>query len=106
MKQNANNTGISMYTPVNHIITTNGEHITATGMTINPIDCDEPCNATVTVIWKNIGNGPGKFRPGIKVNEDRIRLDEMTLAKNQTTTQIFNLTNIMEGTYTICPDPN
>ncbi len=90
----------------NHIITANGAHVTAIDMIIDPTDCDEPCDATVTVTWKNIGNGPGKFRPGIKVNGDRIRLDEITLAKNQTTTKIFNLTDIMEGTYTICPDPN
>ncbi len=93
-------------TPTNRINAANGAHITAIGMTIIPNDCDEHCNSTITVTWKNMGNGPGKFRPGIRINDDRIRYELITLAKNQTTTQIFNLTDLMEGIYTICPDPN
>ena len=87
--------------------TLNGEKITATNMVLSTIDCNEPCNAIVTVTWKNIGNGKGKFNPAIKVNGNNIQLStEITLDKNQTTTQIFHLTNLMEGTYTICPNPN
>lgn len=90
-----------------HITSMNGARITATHMTIEPTDCDESCNATVTVTWKNIGNGPGKFKPAIKIDDTRIRLDEeINLAKGQTTTQIFNITNLMEGIYTVCPIPN
>ena len=82
------------------------EHIIATNIIINPTDCDEPCDSIVTVTWKNIGKRQ-KFRPAIKVNGTIIELDiEIILNKNQTTTQTFNLTNIMEGTYIICPYPN
>lgn len=105
---------MSKTTPIfmsdDHISIMNGDdngHITATNMTINPTNCDEPCNSIVTVTWENIGKKPGKFRPAIKVNETKIELGtEITLNKNRTTTQTFNLTNLMEGTYTICPYPN
>lgn len=87
--------------------TLNGEKIAAMDMIINPTDCDEPCNATVTVTWKNTGSGIAKFNPAITVNENKIKLGtEITLHKNETTTQTFNLTNLMEGTYSICPYPN
>jgi hypothetical protein len=93
-----------------HIIALNGddeENITATDMIINPLDCDEPCNSVVTVTWKNIGKKSATFRPAIKVNGIKIELvTEITLTKNHTTIQTFNLTNLMEGTYTICPYPN
>lgn len=82
-------------------------HITATNMTIDPIDCDEPCSSTVSVTWTNTGKKEEDFRPAIKVNGTKIELEiEITLNKNQSTTQIFNLTDLMEGTYTICPYPN
>lgn len=101
---------IPISTSLLHIITINGddeEHITAVDMIINPLDCDEPCNSVIIVTWENIGKKPGKFRPAIKVNETKIELGtEITLTKNHTTTQTFNLTNLMEGTYTICPYPN
>ncbi len=93
-----------------HIIAINGddeEHITATNMIIKPLDCDEPCNSVVIVTWENTGQKPETFRPAIKVNGTKIELGtEITLIKNHTTTQSFNLTNLMEGTYTICPYPN
>lgn len=92
------------------IIAMNGddeEHIAATNMTINPVDCNEPCNSVVIVTWENIGKKPGTFVPAITVNGTKIELGtEIRLTKNQTTTQTFNLTNLMEGTYTICPYPN
>jgi hypothetical protein len=84
----------------------NGEKITAIDMFLSTTDCDEPCNAITTVTWKNIGNGPGKFRPGITINGTRVRLEETTLNKNQTITKTFNLNGLMEGIYRICPDPN
>ena len=99
-----------IFMPDDHISIMNGDddegRITATSIIINPTDCDEPCNATVTIIWKNMGKRQ-KFRPAIEVNGTKIELDiEITLNKNQTTTKAFSLTNIMEGTYTICPYPN
>ena len=95
--------------PISQVIyiqAANGEHITATNMTIIPTDCDEPCNTIVTVTWMNSGQGSGKFKPAIKVNGIKNELEEITLRRNQTITKTFNLTNLMEGTYTICPYPN
>jgi|SRR3990167_9688407 len=89
------------------IFNLNGAKVTAIYMNINPMDCDEPCDATVTVTWKNIGNSPTKFRPAITINGIKRYLGiEITLNKNQTTTQTFNLSSLMEGTYIICPYPN
>ena len=93
-------------TQATYIQAANGENITATNMTISPTDCDEPCNAIVTVTWVNSGQGSGKFKPAIKVNGIIKQLEEINLRKNQTITMTFNLTNLMEGTYTICPYPN
>ena len=85
----------------------NGTKIVATSMTLSTIDCDEPCNPTVTVIWKNTGNTT-KFKPAITVNGNKIeKSTEITLSRNQFTSPIiFNLTNLMEGIYKICPYPN
>lgn len=85
----------------------NGTNIAATSMTLSTIDCDEPCNPTVTVIWTNTGKRE-KFRPAITVNGNKIELGtEITLDKNHSTMPVeFNLTNLMEGTYEICPYPN
>lgn len=92
------------------IETINGDDdhsITATNMVITPIDCDERCNATVTVTWTNTGKEKTKFMPTIKINGTKMELGRyITLRENQTTTQTFNLTNLMEGTYEICPYPN
>lgn len=78
--------------------------IVATSMTLSTTDCDEPCSPTVTVIWTNTGNKQ-KFRPAITVNGNKIESGtEITLDKNRSTSPIiFNLTNLMEGTYKICP---
>jgi len=105
---------MSKITPIfilgDHTSVMNGDdekYITATNMTINPTDCDEPCNSVVTITWKNIGQKKEKFRPAIKVNGKKIELGiEITLKKNQITEKTFSLTNLMEGTYTICPYPN
>lgn len=97
---------VPISTLATYIQTANGEPITATNMTISPTDCDEPCNAIVTVTWMNSGQGSGKFKPAIKVNGIKNELEEITLRRNQTITKTFNLTNLMEGTYTICPFPN
>ena len=83
------------------------ETITATNMTLSTTDCDEPCNTIVTVTWINTGNSTVKFNPAITVNGNKIMLrTEIMLHKNDTTTQTFNLTNLMEGTYNVCPYPN
>ena len=99
-------TKISEIAHATYIQVANVEHIIAIDMTIDPTDCDEPCNAIVTVTWKNSGQGSGKFKPAIKVNGIKNELEEITLRRNQTITKTFNLINLMEGTYTICPYPN
>jgi hypothetical protein len=85
----------------------NGTKIVATSMTLNTTDCDELCDPTITVIWQNTGKR-NTFRPAIKVNGNKIEKGiEVTLNKNEYTSPItFNLTNLVEGTYEICPDPN
>ncbi len=84
----------------------NGTKIRATSLVLSTTDCDEPCSITVTVIWKNTGNS-GSFKPAITVNGIKTeKTYYITLGKNKTTTQIFNLTDLMEGTYTVCPYPN
>lgn len=78
MKQNDENFRNSIYST--YIQTANEENITATNMTINPTDCNEPCNATVTVTWKNNG-GSEEFKPAIKVNGIKKELEQITLKK-------------------------
>jgi hypothetical protein len=85
----------------------NGKEIVAINMVIYPIDCDEPCNATVTITWKNTSNKRIEFRPTIDVNGQKISpYGEMSIAKYQTITKTFDITGLMEGIYTVCPDPN
>ena len=91
---------------IDKIISINSIDITAIGMTISATDCDEPCNATITVTWQNTYHAPKKFRPGITVNGVLTRLSEIRLDTNEIVTKTFNLTNLMEGTYNICPNPN
>lgn len=82
-------------------------NITAIDMTIDPTDCDEPCDAIVTITWQNIGGRPITFEPAIIVNDTRTGLgEEITLSRDETTSQTFNLTDLLEDVYTICPDPN
>lgn len=81
-------------------------HIVADSMTIDPTDCEEPCNATVTITWKNIGGRTETITPAIVVNGVRTpAAAPITLAKNETTIVVFNITGLTEGDYTICPDP-
>lgn len=89
------------------MFTLNGTGIKVTSMTLSTTDCDEPCNPTVTVIWANTGKRE-TFRPAIIINGNKIELGtEITLNKNESTSPlIFHLTNLMEGTYIICPYPN
>jgi hypothetical protein len=83
-------------------------NIVATDMTMSKNDCEEPCDVTVTITWQNIGSKPGTITPGIIVNDVTTNGTPITLAKDETVTQTFNLTNLPEiaGDYTICPYPN
>lgn len=83
-------------------------HIVATNMILGTNDCDEPCTTTVTITWTNTGSRTGTITPGIVVNGVTTSGTPITLAKDETATQIFNLTNLPEivGDYNICPYPN
>lgn len=93
--------------PNSYIVTMNGEGITATNMDVSPLDCDEECDVTITVTWENKSNRRRKFIPAIIVDGNKISLGtEIYLNKNDIITRTYNLTNLTEGTYNICPDPN
>lgn len=82
-------------------------HITAMTMTIDPTDCDEPCDTTVTIIWKNTGGRTQTITPGIKVDGiTTTAAAPITLAKDETATVVFHVTGLMEGPHSVCPDPN
>lgn len=84
-----------------------GTGITASSMTLSTNDCDEPCDVTITVIWTNTGKRE-TFRPAITVNGNNIELGtQITLNKGASTQPIiFNLVNLTENTYEVCPNPN
>ncbi len=82
-------------------------HITADSMIIDPTDCDEQCDATVTITWKNIGGRTQTITPAIVVDGVRTpAIAPITLVKNQTATVEFHVTGLMEGDHSVCPDPN
>lgn len=81
-------------------------HIVATNMVMSTNDCDEPCDATVTITWANTGSRTGTITPGIVVNGVTTLGAPITLAKDQTATQTFTLSGYVEGDYDICPSPN
>lgn len=83
-------------------------NITATSITIDPTDCDELCDSTVTIIWTNIGGRTATITPGIKVDNGTTQpaAGPITLAHNQSATVVFTVTGLLEGTHTICPVPN
>ncbi len=82
-------------------------HITATSMVITPgSPCAEPCDATVTITWTNTGRS-GTFEPAIIVDSVRTGSGKtITVPRNGTYNEVFNLTALAEADYNICPDPN
>lgn len=75
-------------------------------MIIDPTDCEEPCNATVTITWTNIGGRTETITPAIIVDGVTTpAAAPITLAKNGTATVVFNIAGLLEGDHTICPDP-
>lgn len=81
-------------------------NIVATNMVLSTIDCDEPCNATVTITWTNIGSRQGTVVPGVVVNGATTLGTSITLNKDETATQTFALNGLTEADYDICPYPN
>lgn len=82
-------------------------NITATGMTIDPTDCDEPCNSTVSITWTNNGGRAQTITPAIIVDGIRTPATApITLAPGNTATVAFSVTGLTEGNHSVCPDPN
>lgn len=82
-------------------------NITATDMTIIPADCDEPCNATVTITWTNTGGRTATITPAIVVDGVTTSAPApITLAHGESTAVAFNVTGLMEGNHSVCPSPN
>ena len=82
-------------------------NITATNMILDKNYCEPSCNVIVTITWENTGGKKGTFEPAIIVNGIRTGLGStIDLNKKETTIQTFNLTGLVEGSYTVCPDPN
>lgn len=81
-------------------------NITAIYMTISTTDCDEPCESTIAVTWANVGGRTATIIPAITIDGVRTVGTSITLAKNESATQSFIVTGLMEGEYTVCPDPN
>ena len=82
-------------------------HITADSMTIDPTDCNELCDSTVTITWKNNGGRTATITPAIIVDGVRTpAAAPITLGHNETATVTFHLTGLMEGDHSVCPDPN
>ena len=81
--------------------------ITATNIDTNMSQCLEPCTIIVTVAWINNGNAIGMFEPAIIINDTRTGSGtNISLDIGSTYTGIFTISDLMKGTYTICPDPN
>lgn len=81
-------------------------NITATDISYSTTDCDEPCNATVTITWTNTGGRTATITPAIIVDGIRTEGALITLAKNESATQMFNVIGLIEGDHSVCPDPN
>lgn len=82
-------------------------HIEATNMTIDPMDCDEPCGATVTITWTNNGGVTQTITPAIIVDTVSTPATEsITLGPGESAIVEFDVTGLMEGDHSVCPDPN
>ena len=82
-------------------------NITATTITPSVTSCQELCSLTVDVTWTNNGTVSGLFTPGIQVGiEPPSMLAEETLDVGMSITHTFNITGLVQGSYTICPIPN
>lgn len=70
-------------------------------------ECQEPCSVSVKFTWKNTGGVGGRFEPAIVVNGTRTGSGtQQNISPGQEYTEIFDLIDLINGTYTICPDPN
>jgi hypothetical protein len=91
---------VPMYTVTN---------ITAQTMTVTPLSCVAPCNVTVTVTWKNVGETAGSFVPNLTIDGVAVTpapFPSENVNAGATTTHSFSVTNLSAANHSICPTPN
>jgi hypothetical protein len=82
-------------------------NITAINKSLTTNDCDEPCSVDASFTWQNTGGRAGTFEPAIVVNGIRTGSGlSINMPPNQTYLYTFTLSGLLEGNYTVCPDPN
>lgn len=88
-------------------ITVVATKIISTDLTINLIDCTEPCSSIVIVTWQNIGDIEDTFSPTILVdNIVHTVLPSEQLAAGDIVSRTFTISGIEKGSHTICPSPS
>lgn len=88
-------------------ITVVAAKIISTDLTINLIDCTEPCSTNVIVTWQNIGDTEETFSPTIIVdNIIHTVLPPEQLAPHDIISRAFIVSNLEKGSHTICPSPS
>lgn len=88
-------------------ITVVAPKIISTDLTINLIDCIEPCSINVIVTWQNTGDTYDTFIPAIIVGDkDPIILPSEQLAVGEIVSRSFIVSGLEKGSYTICPSPS
>lgn len=84
-----------------------GPYITATSITPSVTTCQAPCTLTVSVTWTNQGDTAGTFAPNLSIDDTPgTAFASESLNPGATITHTFNISNIGQGSHTICPIPN
>ena len=81
-------------------------NIVATNITVTPSSCEEPCNISISITWKNTGMVAGTFTPGYTINGTLYQDTPVTLGMAQTFAMLYAVYDLPSGNYVICPDPN
>jgi hypothetical protein len=85
--------------------------ITATNIVPSTTNCQSLCDATIDVTWTNEGTIARSFYPAITINTTTripLAMPEVptSIDPGLSTTKSFIISGLIEGSYTICPDPN
>lgn len=85
--------------------------ITATNMTMAPLECAQPCSVSATITWTNIGDETTTINPVMRITKDGVNYltviwVNVTFAPGQSVTKSYNRTGLDTGNYIFCPDPN
>lgn len=88
-------------------ITVVAAKIISTDLTINLIDCIEPCSTNVIVTWQNIGDTEETFSPTIIIdNIVHTVLPPEQLPAGDIISRTFTVSGLEKGIHTICPSPS